>query len=110
MAGASRAARQPPTRPASRPPTNAKATPSSSVEGCSGADSRTWVDAVAVFHTGASGTGFADGHAEARKWLEQAQQTLVRSKNWSRAHQLELVLLRREAEGLILGKETDPSN
>ena len=29
-----------------------------------------WVDALAVFHAGSSGVAFADGHAEAHKWLE----------------------------------------
>ena len=32
--------------------------------------SRTWVDSLAVFHAGKSGIGFADGHAEGHKWLE----------------------------------------
>ena len=34
------------------------------------ADTHGWVDALAVFHAGASGIGFADGHAEAHRWLE----------------------------------------
>ena len=34
------------------------------------ADSRQWVDPVAVFHGNASTISFADGHAESRKWLE----------------------------------------
>jgi len=29
-----------------------------------------WVDPVAVFHGGQTGIGFADGHAEAHKWVE----------------------------------------
>ncbi len=35
-------------------------------------EQRQWVDPVAVFHAGQSGVGFADGHAEARKWLESS--------------------------------------
>ncbi len=31
---------------------------------------RTWVDPLAVFHSGQSGIGFADGHAESHRWLE----------------------------------------
>jgi prepilin-type N-terminal cleavage/methylation domain-containing protein/prepilin-type processing-associated H-X9-DG protein len=31
---------------------------------------RTWVDPLAVFHANSSGVGFADGHAESRKWVE----------------------------------------
>jgi prepilin-type N-terminal cleavage/methylation domain-containing protein len=31
---------------------------------------RGWVDPVAVFHARASGIGFADGHSEIRKWVE----------------------------------------
>jgi prepilin-type processing-associated H-X9-DG protein len=34
------------------------------------ADTRTWVDALAIFHATQSGIGFADGHAEAHKWVE----------------------------------------
>ena len=34
------------------------------------ADSHGWVDSVAVFHTGTSGIGFTDGHAEAHKWVK----------------------------------------
>ncbi len=30
----------------------------------------TWIDPVAVFHAGQSSVGFADGHAEAHKWVE----------------------------------------
>jgi len=33
-------------------------------------ESRGWVDALAVFHAVKSGIGFADGHAEGHKWLE----------------------------------------
>ena len=33
-------------------------------------DTRTWVDPLAVFHSTKSGIGFADGHAEGHKWLE----------------------------------------
>lgn len=29
-----------------------------------------WIDPVAVFHSGQSGISFADGHAEAHKWVE----------------------------------------
>src|SRR4051794_2258614 len=51
-AGAMRAARQPPTAPASRPPTTANPTPSSSVDGWTGACTFTlWVTAAAVFCT-----------------------------------------------------------
>jgi prepilin-type N-terminal cleavage/methylation domain-containing protein len=35
------------------------------------ADSHTWVDPLAIFHAIQSGIGFADGHAESHKWLEQ---------------------------------------
>ena len=34
------------------------------------ADTHGWVDALAVFHGNASGIGFADGHAEGHKWVE----------------------------------------
>jgi prepilin-type N-terminal cleavage/methylation domain-containing protein/prepilin-type processing-associated H-X9-DG protein len=34
------------------------------------ADTRQWVDPVAVFHASSSGVGFADGHAEAHRWVE----------------------------------------
>ena len=34
------------------------------------AQTREWVDALAVFHSGQSGIGFADGHAESHRWLE----------------------------------------
>jgi len=34
------------------------------------ADTHQWVDSVAVFHATQSGVGFADGHAESRKWQE----------------------------------------
>jgi len=34
------------------------------------AETRTWVDPLAVFHSGKSGIGFLDGHAEGHKWLE----------------------------------------
>ncbi len=33
-------------------------------------DTHTWVDSLAVFHSVKSGIGFADGHAEGHKWLE----------------------------------------
>jgi len=33
-------------------------------------DTDTWVDPLAVFHSRKSGIGFADGHAEGHKWLE----------------------------------------
>jgi len=33
-------------------------------------ETRTWVDALAIFHATQSGIGFADGHAEAHKWVE----------------------------------------
>jgi len=34
------------------------------------ADTHTWVDPLAVFHSRRSGIGFADGHAEGHKWVE----------------------------------------
>ena len=34
-------------------------------------NTHSWVDPLAVFHNIASGTGFADGHAEAHKWVEK---------------------------------------
>ena len=37
-------------------------------------DSHTWVDALAIFHGGSSGVSFADGHAEAHKWVEKNTQ------------------------------------
>src|SRR5207244_513715 len=43
-AGASRAARHPPTMPASNPPITANSTPRSSVDACSGALNVTFVD------------------------------------------------------------------
>jgi len=34
------------------------------------AETHSWVDPLAVFHASKSGIGFADGHAEGHKWLE----------------------------------------
>ena len=34
------------------------------------AQTREWVDALAVFHSGQSGIGFVDGHTESHRWLE----------------------------------------
>jgi prepilin-type processing-associated H-X9-DG protein len=33
-------------------------------------DNKTWGNLPAIYHNGAGGLGFADGHAEIRKWLD----------------------------------------
>ena len=37
-----------------------------------GNDPNQWTDAPASYHGGACGFGFADGHAEVRKWIEKS--------------------------------------
>jgi prepilin-type processing-associated H-X9-DG protein len=35
-------------------------------------DNKTWGNLPAIYHNGAGGLGFADGHAEVKKWLDSA--------------------------------------
>lgn len=56
-------------------------------------DTHGWVDPLAIFHGGSSGLSFADGHAEAHKWVEKntqvsaaaAQQNLDTTFYWPKA-------------------------
>jgi prepilin-type N-terminal cleavage/methylation domain-containing protein/prepilin-type processing-associated H-X9-DG protein len=41
-------------------------------------DLTSWVDLPASYHNGACGFGFADGHAEIKKWLDQSTKVPVR--------------------------------
>ena len=41
-------------------------------------DLNSWVDLPASYHNGACGFGFADGHAEIKKWLEKSTQVPVK--------------------------------
>ncbi len=51
-----------------------------------------WIDPVAIFHSGQSSIGFADGHAEAHKWVEDttlkqakaAESNLDTQFNWAK--------------------------
>ena len=41
-------------------------------------DLNSWIDLPASYHNGACGFGFADGHAEIKKWLEKSTKVPVR--------------------------------
>ena len=46
-------------------------------------DLNSWVDLPASYHNGACGFGFADGHAEIKKWLEQSTKVRVRQQQYN---------------------------
>jgi prepilin-type N-terminal cleavage/methylation domain-containing protein/prepilin-type processing-associated H-X9-DG protein len=46
-------------------------------------DFNSWVDLPASYHNGACGFGFADGHAEVKKWVEKSTQVKVRMSQYN---------------------------
>jgi prepilin-type N-terminal cleavage/methylation domain-containing protein/prepilin-type processing-associated H-X9-DG protein len=46
-------------------------------------DPNNWTDLPASYHNGACGFGFADGHAEIKKWLEQSTKVPVRGGQYN---------------------------
>jgi prepilin-type N-terminal cleavage/methylation domain-containing protein/prepilin-type processing-associated H-X9-DG protein len=46
-------------------------------------DVNNWVDLPASYHNGACGFGFADGHAEIKKWLEKSTQVPVKMSQFN---------------------------
>ncbi len=46
-------------------------------------DPNSWVDLPASYHNGACGFGFADGHAEIKKWLESSTRLPVKQSQYN---------------------------
>ena len=46
-------------------------------------DPNNWVDLPASYHNGACGFGFADGHAEIKKWLESSTRVPVKQRQYN---------------------------
>lgn len=46
-------------------------------------DANSWVDLPGSYHNGACGLGFADGHAEIKKWLEASTKVKVRQVQYN---------------------------
>jgi len=46
-------------------------------------DPNNWTDLPASYHNGACGFGFADGHAEIKKWLEQSTKVPVKGSQYN---------------------------
>lgn len=44
-------------------------------------DLNNWTDLPASYHNGACGFGFADGHAEIKRWLEQSTKVATQANN-----------------------------
>ena len=68
-------------------------------------DNKTWGNLPAIYHNGAGGLGFADGHAEIRKWLDPRTKPPIRKGRdleliTSSANNVDVAWLQERATGL----------